>query len=529
MSFLLYTLLFLLVLSSTYARLVVRDSPSQTLYIPVTVNQQQVYSVNVNMSSGTPQPFSFALSTSTGYSAVAGKSCTSCNGVTSYDQAASSSAVAVGDNAAGGFSSTAGSVNGTLIREDCKLHEVDGDAWSYPNQTIIVANQAQGQVFSPGISGVFGLGTNSRDGNFDATIYAGFFRRNPSKTNFTYGMALKAPTDASSTDGGQLHWLAPDPSAYTGEVQWKPMVAATTGSTTNSSVPADWTIELDGFGFKSGSVTVSQAQAGLLTVLDPWFTGIVFPQSQVKTIYSSIDGASIAKQSDVTNVWKVPCDTKMTLVLTFGSIAVSFDESSLIRVENGQCLGVIEDWLSASDSQYLLGSSVLSKIYLIFSITDGQNGQVGVAQRSDSTSTKKFQTMAIVGVTLGSVAFLVVLVICGWLFYRRRRRQQTKEKTAPVQPYPTSRPTSPRENAALLAPGSTSVDPSPLSSPDWYAAHPGSLGSAHQTFISTSGSSSRQTRPSTTRPSTIQLSSDSGDMDDSPPPYILTTDRKSVV
>ncbi|KAJ7579823.1 aspartic peptidase domain-containing protein [Mycena floridula] len=472
-----------------------RDAPLQTLVVPVTVDENQVYSVQVNMSSATPQKFSFALSTGTGYSMVAGRGCQSCNGVPSYDQSASSSAHTTPGAAKGQISIVGGLANGTLIKEDCTLHEKNGSAWAYPNQTIIVANQSQ-SIFGPGISGIFGLGTNARDGNFADTVYAGFLRRNPTRTNFTFGMALNRRKDSSS-DGGVLHWVLPDQTAYTGDVAWKNMNPF---NSTPSSVSSDWFIEMDGYAFTSSNgPSISKSGLPLQTVLDPFFPNIVFPQTETRSIYGSIPGSSIVSSTDVTNVYSVPCSTTMTLNLTFGSITTTLTENDLIQNQNDQCFSVMEEWSNINDPSYLLGSSLISTIYLIFAITSDTNAALGVAQRSQAAA-RSFKTAAIVGLTLGLVASVILLglgIFFGIRWYRRRRANLVQQ----IQPFQTNT----REATGLLT----------ASSPDWLQSHSG-LPSAAMSDPSTCYPSTQQSH--------ILLDSSSNDPD-SPPPYLTQWPR----
>lgn len=50
-----------------------------------------------------------------------------------YNQSASSSAVSE-PGVQGVISSVGASASGPFVREDCTLHETNGQAWSYPNQ-----------------------------------------------------------------------------------------------------------------------------------------------------------------------------------------------------------------------------------------------------------------------------------------------------------------------------------------------------------------------------------------------------------
>lgn len=145
---------------------------------------------------------------------------------------------------------------------------------------VVVANQSS-SVFSQDVSGIFGLGTNSRDGNFSDTVFAGWLSRNPSESAFTYGMALNPPRKSSS-DGGILHWVAPDTSFYKGSVSWKDMLPSNA-----TSVNADWTVQLDSLSFSDAAINISRQNNDLKAIVDPYFTNIYIPQSLAGSICMS--------------------------------------------------------------------------------------------------------------------------------------------------------------------------------------------------------------------------------------------------
>ncbi|KAE9409410.1 acid protease [Gymnopus androsaceus JB14] len=430
------------------------DSSLETLVIPLTLDSNQRYSVAVDMSPGaTEQSFSFVVTTSTGYSVVAGVGCNDCNGVSSYNASESTtvkelpsvqSVSLLGTNASGG-----------LIDENCQARESNGSAWLYPNQTLIMANTSS-SLFSPGISGVFGLGTNGRNGDFSATIFSGWLSRNPGQTSFTYGMMLNPPFP-ESTDGGVLHWQSPDPAAYEGDVVWKPI-----SDFNSTSLQSDWFITMDSLSFTNGGNTTISRSGDLITTVDPFDSAIVFPQSVTGSIYGGIDGASRLSSltTATTNKWAIPCDTEMSLTLTFDSFPIPVDETTLVIQSGDLCLGAIEEWADPAAEDYLLGSSFISLLYIIFSISGSSQGSVGFAQRKSS---KKISGGAVAGIVVGSVAFAIMLGLGSLLLYRRykKRREETEIPTPFITPPSPSTPS----HQALLYEGQRAVDLSTPSPP----------------------------------------------------------------
>ncbi|KAK0475143.1 aspartic peptidase domain-containing protein [Armillaria novae-zelandiae] len=464
------------------------DAPPDRLEVPISVDSNKKYSVHVNMSPGPQsQNFTFALSFGTGYTVVAGTACDDCAGVTPYNESASASVKQLsGSRNVSVINSSAG---GNLITEDCSLRLSNGSGWFYPNQTIVLANQSD-SLISPGHTGIIGLGTNSRDGDFDATVFGGFLSSHPSQTNFSFGMALnQAPDDtqsiASDSDGGVFHWFQPDPSYYDGDVAWKNMVPSN-----SSSLAADFQVGMDSWTFTTSLGNSSQS-GDLVTLIDPMYSTMTFPQRSAALVYAGVFGASVVANTSLTNIWGVPCMSKMNITLTFGDVSFLVDESVLVRNQSGQCFGAIEEWSSPSTTEYLLGSDFLSSVYVIFTVSSATDGMVGFAQRAVKRSSKRLNAASIVGVALGSAAFAIAVVVAAVLIYRARRRRRPTEADKEITPYTPNTPLS----------GSTSKSP-PLSPEITTSYTPPSTGYGY----SSGATSNRSDSPSHGAP-------------DHPPPY----------
>ncbi|KAK0212625.1 aspartic peptidase domain-containing protein [Desarmillaria ectypa] len=393
-----------------------RDNKSlQPIHIPLSLSNQQ-YVINVVMSSGPQvQILPFVLSTATGYTAVAGTSCGSC-GTDVYNISASTSAHQIPQTQ--DISLWSSSTSGSLITEDCSLKQGNGSTWSYTNQTIIVANQSQTIMPSSEFSGVLGLGSNARDGNFGASLAGNWLSQHPTRTNFTYAFALDSPHSAG-TNGGMLHLMAQDSSAFQGDVTWKPM-----SDFNSSSTNSDWSVNMDAWSFESGDNGKISQNGDLVAVLDPFFATIRFPQAQARSIYSSLTRATIYSNSSETIAWEVPCDTKMTFTFTFGNFAATLDQTSLLRKSQGRCISYIEAWTDLDVGEYVLGASFISAIYLIFTMSGVSGGSVGMASRANSS---KMSAGTIVAIVLSSLAFTIALVVAAVLVYRWWRKQRSPE------------------------------------------------------------------------------------------------------
>lgn len=123
---------------------------------------------------------------------------------------------------------------------------------------------------------------------------------NPTQTNFSYGLALNSPNDASSSsnDAGVLHWLAPDENSYEGDITWKTLIASNSSSTVN----ADSFVEMDSWNFQGDNVNIS-AYTGLLTVVDPLFNDLVFPQNEARTICGPVSSLHLLEPNFLPGRW----------------------------------------------------------------------------------------------------------------------------------------------------------------------------------------------------------------------------------
>lgn len=56
----------------------------------------------------------------------------------------------------------------------------------------------------------------------------------------------------------------------------------------------------------------------------------------------------------------------MQLTLTFGTVSVTLTEAQLVQnLGNLTCQGILEEWAAEDVTEYLLGSTLISNIYLL--------------------------------------------------------------------------------------------------------------------------------------------------------------------
>ncbi|KZS97478.1 acid protease [Sistotremastrum niveocremeum HHB9708] len=423
------------------AQLFKRDTVVGTLTVPLALDNNHRYLVQINMGSvGTPQTFNFTLSTTMGYSIVAKTGCSNCLSQTEYNSSQSGSEKDLGTNQSLNFGGSF--ISGTLIKEDCTLSESNGSAWNYPNQTLLAvtsSNQSSQQLFSTQASGIFGLGLTGPNLTFRDTLYGNFFAQNPSLTNFTYGMALNPPYASQNTNqsevGGFLHWELPDPSAYTGPITQvpvtnSPQVSAgglSSNPSSNSSADiqqapiaasTDWTIQMDGW---TASINNSQIMHTVpnYATLDPYFPEIYLTKSEAELIYAAIPASSASDDPERPFTrYTIPCDTQLTFAININSTPFILPSPTLIIQNGTSCVGAIVGWTDPGTTTYLLGSSFISAVYMIFSVglPGDQPTTVGIAVRSQAGH-KIVDVGAIVGGVIGGTAILSIILFGVWFIF----------------------------------------------------------------------------------------------------------------
>ncbi|KAI0075933.1 acid protease [Panus rudis PR-1116 ss-1] len=443
--------------------------------IPLGFGPAGQYVMPVDMATGdNTQHFNFTITLGTGLTYVAGTQCSACNGIKTYDQSKSTTASTLQSNVTSNLLSDVAS--GAVIKETCAMKTSNGSNWNYPNQTIVVVNNQQtsgSQISSllgssTGLSGLVGLGTNLGTANrnadnantyqagFQDSIYGQWLNRNPTATNFSFGMQLSPPVirrknttgnsapslSSTNANGGLLHWLQPDQTAYKpDQVSWKNVDNAAGGaaagnnansngsSSTNTSAAGtgDWLLGLDGWTVSSGNSQASNADPVVADV-EALYTELYFPQQAATAYHAAIKGSKIAQGlsslGSLSQAYTVPCDAQIDFSFIVGDQKFTLNRDALmVKQDDGTCVSAIEAWTDPNKSQYLLGSTFISSVYLIFQITRDGKQTVGFAPLADSE--KKTNVGAIVGGTIGGVAFLVILGIGGFFLYRHYRRKQS--------------------------------------------------------------------------------------------------------
>ena len=124
-------------------------------------------------------------------------------------------------------------------------------------------------------------------------------------------MALQAPDFTSDGDlgnGGVLHWVVPDSSAYVGEIVWnnasvaltspdEPAESDTTVDATPGLPEADWRIAIDEWSITVGGSALSTELSSSFAIIEPFYPNIYFPESEAKILCSYISSSSLTRPS----------------------------------------------------------------------------------------------------------------------------------------------------------------------------------------------------------------------------------------
>lgn len=196
------------------------------------------------------------------------------------------------------------------------------------NQTLIAVESVQGQFDT---AGVFGLGWPTLSTS----------RGNPWWINAIdqfdepeFGLYLTSPTNVTIAPAGQLTLGGRNESLLDGEPQFVRLleqsfwaVPLTQVTVTTNSSSATNTASTS-----SSSATVSLAGDDAVAILDCGSELIYGPTVYVDAVYASIEGAvKNEADGDDDDGWLLPCDTRASLVFSFGTVDVVLPSSLLVQ------------------------------------------------------------------------------------------------------------------------------------------------------------------------------------------------------
>jgi hypothetical protein len=173
---------------------------------------------------------------------------------------------------------------------------------------------------------------------------------------------------------------------------------------------------------------------------------------------AKVSGATPQTANSLSQTWSVPCDAKMSLATTFGSQTFVLTESTLVVKNAASCVGALEGWVDANNSQYLFGSAFMSQVYMcvplkskifrvfissfrILTVSRDGNNFIGFGNRD--LGNQPLSGGSIAGIVVGVVVVTSAIFVGVWFFCRSRRMLQSLKvfskppaKEGAIDPYP---------------------------------------------------------------------------------------------
>lgn len=189
-----------------------------------------------------------------------------------------------------------------------------------------------------------------------------------------YGIHLSrgAPHD------GELNLGAPNPSRFTGDLNWSDCLA---------SGPGFWEIPLSDAGTDGHSAGLTDRTA----IIDTGTSFILMPPADAAALHASINGSTHSGET-----FSVPCDTTAVMHLSFNNVAynISTDDWRGEKLDSGLCRSRIIGRQTFNSSQWLVGDVFLRNVYSVFDFDHARVG-FGVKQEGEqSTTTSSSSSLA---------------------------------------------------------------------------------------------------------------------------------------
>ncbi|KDQ07193.1 hypothetical protein BOTBODRAFT_39029 [Botryobasidium botryosum FD-172 SS1] len=411
-----------------------------TQRIPL-VNNGGQYLASVRMGRKDPyQIFNLTLSTTIGYTIIAGMSCSACvpNVAPLYNASESESQGfkhMSGDSEQ--ISIGAGVVGGAIVKESCAVATDGGRWWTYDNQTLLVASSGSSifpDVFNAG-SGIVGLGLSAVQTPADSIL--GQLLATGHNDYVTVAFALDGAQNANGTGkGGELHVLAPDPDAYDLPLAFVKTAALGDGQRPPTVPSTDWAVPMD-----SWRVTASGGQvngtSGTVAIVEPFWPEVVVSHSAAVLIYDLIDSSKVVRVDRSENVWSIPCHAKLNFTATFGGVVVVTTEKDLIVPAGDGCESALRSWVDPNMTTYLLGSAFMQNAYIVLTASAAgmSTSIMGFAVRSAPGTVRdwglhKQEVASVVGNVIGGI---ILFALSAGAVYMLVKWQRSKRQAPSAQ------------------------------------------------------------------------------------------------
>ncbi|CAG8983728.1 hypothetical protein HYALB_00006297 [Hymenoscyphus albidus] len=176
--------------------------------------------------------------------------------------------------------------------------------------------------------------------------------------------------NADGPNDGVITFGDVDTTRFTGDIKYYPIAGNT---------ESDWALAL-------GNVGIGNSQAGVtgrVAYIDTGTSFIFGPPEDVKKLHALVPGASSSDGS----TWTVPCDTKSSASVTFGTDTYNISPKDWVSpVVDGVCTSNIYGVSVVDEKSWLIGDTFLKNVYSVFDYDKTRLGFAAKASESPTTS-----------------------------------------------------------------------------------------------------------------------------------------------
>ncbi|CAG8949823.1 hypothetical protein HYFRA_00004148 [Hymenoscyphus fraxineus] len=317
------------------------------------------YSYFVQASLGSDgTPVYFLLDTGAGTSWVMGPSCNtdSCRNHNSFGGANSKTFKDL--NIPFSIHYGSGNVNGTMGEDTIAM------AGFKITTSLGIASYASDDFNNFPIDGILGLSlAKGNTPHFWESLAA-------SKALKANLFGLHINRNADGPNDGVITFGDVDTTRFTGDIKYYPIAGNT---------ESDWALAL-------GNVGIGNSQAGItgrVAYIDTGTSFIFGPPEDVKKLHALVPGASSSDGS----TWTVPCDTKSSASVTFGTDTYNISPKDWVSpVVDGVCTSNIYGVSVVDEKSWLIGDTFLKNVYSVFDYDKTRLGFAAKASGSASAS-----------------------------------------------------------------------------------------------------------------------------------------------
>jgi cathepsin D len=174
----------------------------------------------------------------------------------------------------------------------------------------------------------------------------------------------EAPNDNAA--GGTFTLGGTNSSLFTGDIEFLPFPSGTR--------PSFWLLNMQTITVNGQTVQIQTGDAAL-SAIDTGTTLVGGPTNDVKAIWAAVPGSSYEADGQYAGFYTFPCNTEVTITLSFGGKAwtISPLDMNLGEYEVGKCLGGIFDLGQGTSIEggngnpsWIVGGTFLKNVYSVF-------------------------------------------------------------------------------------------------------------------------------------------------------------------